>query len=78
MSKTTTRRTWTAADVQALGVRTDLYTACEIVLGVGRDKARELYRAGELPFPALKAGRRTVVPVQHLLNLLGLEESKAA
>jgi hypothetical protein len=73
-----TTKTWTEADIKALGVRTDLFTACEVVLGCGRDKARELYRAGELPFPAIRVGRKVVVPVQPLLKLLGLDVTEAA
>jgi hypothetical protein len=74
----TRSKTWTAEDVRALGVRTDLVTACGIALGCGRDKARELYRNGELPFPALRVGRHVVVPVAHLLRFLGLDEIEAA
>ncbi|MET0520828.1 MAG: DNA-binding protein [Jiangellaceae bacterium] len=72
------RRVWTRKDLEALGVRTDLFTACDIVLGVGKDKARELYRSGELPFHAMKVGRRIVVPVAPLMRLLGLDETQAA
>lgn len=68
------RRVWTEADVRALGVRTDLETACAIVLGVGRTRAYELLHAGELPFPALRVGRKVAVPVQPLLELLGYEK----
>lgn len=65
--------TWTAARVQALGVRTDLATACEIVLGVRKSRAFELHKAGQLPFPTLRCGRRIVVPVAPLLELLGIK-----
>lgn len=69
-----TRRIWSTAEVRALGVRTDLVTACAVVFGCGKNKAWELYHAGDLPFPALRVGRRVVVPVQPLLQLLGLAE----
>lgn len=69
---------WTPDEVRALGVRTDLVTACQIVYGCGKNRAWEMHKAGELPFPALKVGRRVVVPVQPLIKLLGLEESEAA
>lgn len=71
-------QTWTAADVRALGVRTDLVTACRIVLGIGKNRAWEAYHAGELPFPALKLGRRVIVPTAPLFKLLGLDENQAA
>ena len=67
------KATWTEADVRGLGVRTDLETACSVVLGVGRTRAYELLRAGELPFPVLRVGRRVAVPTAPLLRLLGLD-----
>jgi hypothetical protein len=67
-----TDRTWTEADVRALGVRCDLVTACAVVYGCGRTKAYELLHTNELDFPVLKAGARYVVAVAHLLRLLGL------
>lgn len=70
-----TKKTWTAAEVYALGVRTDLVTACQVLYGCGKNRAWEMYHAGELPFPALRVGRRVVVPVMSLLNLLGLPEA---
>jgi hypothetical protein len=66
------RRVWTPDEVRALGVRTDLVTACNAVLDVGKTKAWEMYHAGELPFPAIRCGRRVVVPVAPLLTLLGI------
>lgn len=64
------RKAWTAEEIKALGTRTDLVTAAQIVLGCGKDKAWQLFHADELPFPALKVGRRVVVPVRPLLDLL--------
>jgi hypothetical protein len=72
------QKTWTAQDVRALGVRTDLVTACQIVLGCGKNRAYEMYRDGTLPFTAIKVGRRVVVPVAPLIKLLGLDETQAA
>ncbi len=66
---------WTADHIKALGLRTDLVTACHMALGCGKNKAWELYHSGELPFPAIKVGRRVVVPVQALKKLLGVESS---
>jgi hypothetical protein len=73
----TTTKEWTEADIKALGVKTDLVTACRAVLGCGKDKARELYHAGELPFPTLKVGRKIVVPTAPLRKLLGLDDDPA-
>ncbi len=66
-------RRWTPADVRALGVRTDLVTACEIAYGARRTKAYELYRRGDLDFPAVRVGSRVVVPVAALCRFLGIE-----
>jgi hypothetical protein len=66
-------RAWTPAEVRALGVRTDLVTACEIAYGAKRTKAYELYRRGELGFPAVRVGNRVTVPVAALCRFLGIE-----
>ena len=71
-------KTWTVDEIKALGVRTDLVTACAILYGCGKNRAWEMYHAGELAFPTLKVGRRVVVPTSHLHRLLGIEESVAA
>lgn len=63
-------KTWTREEVQALGVRTDLVTACEAALGVGRRKSYELAQRGELPFRAVRVGSRYVVPVAGVLAFL--------
>ena len=68
------RRAWSVDEVKALGTRTDLPIACQIVYGVSKNKAWEMYHAGELDFPALRCGRRVIVPVAPLLRLLGLDE----
>jgi hypothetical protein len=59
-------------DVYALGVRTDLVTACRIALGIGSTTAYALAGRGELPFPAYRVGRQWVVPTAGLLTFLGL------
>lgn len=61
-------------DVDALGVRTDLVTACRIALGVGSTTAYALAGRGKLPFPAYRVGRRWVVPTAGLRTFLGLSE----
>jgi hypothetical protein len=72
------QRTWTPAEVLALGVRTDLVTACAIVYGCGKNRAWELYHAGRLDFPALRCGRRVIVPVLPLMQLLGIAPDSSA
>jgi hypothetical protein len=63
------QRRWTPDAVRALGVHTDLVTAATL-LGMGRTKAHELVRAGRFPVPVLRHGRRYVVPVAPILQLL--------
>ena len=65
------RRVWTVEEVRALGVRTDLVTAGEI-LGIGRTVAHQLARQGTFPTPVLRVGHKYVVPVAPLLELLGV------
>jgi hypothetical protein len=72
MRKATTRGKWTAEDVLALGTRTDLVTACRIAYGCAKNTAWQKFHAGTLDFPALRVGRRVVVPVAPLLELLGI------
>lgn len=69
------RHAWTLDDVKALGLRTDLVTACQIVYGCGKNKAWEMFHANELDFPALRVGRRVVVPVQAVKRLLEVESA---
>jgi hypothetical protein len=68
----TGRQGLSAREVYALGVRTDLVTACRIALGVGSTTAYALAGHGELPFPAHRVGRQWVVPTAGLLAFLGL------
>ena len=71
------RRVWSTEQVRALGVRTDLVTAGEI-LGIGRTVAHQLAKRGEFPVPVLRVGRKYVVPVAPLLEILGVHEEPAA
>lgn len=68
----TSKRAWTAAEVIALGVRTDVPTAGEILGGLSRTQSYELYKAGKFPVPVLGVGRRLVCPVAPILAALGL------
>jgi hypothetical protein len=67
-----TRRVWTPAEVIALGVRTDVPTAGEILAGLCRDEAYRSVKRGDFPVPVLKVGRHLVVPVAPILELLGI------
>lgn len=64
------RPVWTEEKIRALGVRTDLVTACQIVYGCGKNRAWEMFHADQLDFPAVRCGRRVVVPVAPLLALM--------
>lgn len=70
------RSIWTAEQVLALGVRTDLVTAGS-VLGLGRTAAHQLARAGAFPIPVLRLGARYVVPTAPLLALLGIAPERS-
>lgn len=68
---------WTPAALRGLGVRTDGVTACKIVYGVGRTKAYELLRSGQVDFKVIRvpgAKNQYVVPVSELIRVLGLDE----
>jgi hypothetical protein len=67
------RQRWTRRQIEALGTRTDLPTAGSILAGLSETSSRELWRRGEFPVPVLAVGRRLVVPVQPILDLLGLD-----
>ena len=67
------RRVWTAAEVLALGVRTDVPTAGEIIAGLGRDESYRAVKAGRFPVPVLEVGRHLVVPVAPIVKLLELD-----
>jgi hypothetical protein len=66
-------RTWTADEIRALGVRTDIETAASI-WGIGRTKAFELAQTGEFPSPVVRVGSRYVVLVTPMLRALGLDQ----
>jgi hypothetical protein len=67
-----TLKVWTREQVEALGVRTDGVTACQIIYGVGRTKAYELLRSGNVDFKVIRVPGtcRFVVPTSQLLALL--------
>ncbi|OZC52031.1 hypothetical protein CH286_04055 [Rhodococcus sp. WWJCD1] len=66
---------WSHDQVQALGVRTDLTTAGQ-VLGISRATVYELAKRDQLPFPVLRLGKKYVVPVNGLMEALGMSSSQ--
>jgi hypothetical protein len=66
-----TRQEWTAGQVRALGVKTDLRTAGSI-FGYSPTQVYEAAKSDKLPFPVIRCGVRYVVPVQPILDLLGI------
>ena len=69
------RPVWTPEQVRALGVTTDVVTAGQI-LGLSRNSAYRLARAGTFPVPVLCAGAQYRVPVAALLTALGLDAER--
>jgi hypothetical protein len=67
------KRPWTPQAVRALGTRTDVPTAGSILAGLCPDEAYRLHKRGQFPVPVLQVGHRLVVPVQPILDLLGLD-----
>lgn len=66
------RRAWTAEEVRALGVVTDLVTA-GAVFGIGRTKAREMARCGDFPVPVVRLGAQYRVPTAPILRALSID-----
>ena len=71
----TLRPVWTPEEVRALGVTTDVVTAGRI-LGLSRNTAYRLARAGTFPVPVLRAGAQYRVPVAGLLTALHLNAER--
>lgn len=69
--------TWTPAAVRALGVRTTVPVAGEILAGLSATQAYELAKRGSFPVPVVKVGRRLVVPTAPILRLLELDTEAA-
>lgn len=71
---TADRRRWTAREVEALGLTTDVPTAGS-VLGIGRETARGLARSGRFPVKVIEVGRLRRVSVRALLDILDPDEA---
>jgi hypothetical protein len=69
----TSHRVWTPEEVKALGVRTTVPIAGEIIAGLCKDEAYRAVKRGTFPVPVVQCGRRMVVPVAAILALLRLE-----
>lgn len=75
----TDQRVWTPEEVKALGVRTTVPVAGQIIAGLCRDESYRAVKRGTFPVPVIQCGRRMVVPVAPILALLGIEpETNAA
>jgi hypothetical protein len=62
-------RAWTIDAIRGLGATTDIETAGAI-LGIGRSKSYQLARSEEFPVRILRIGRRYLVPIPPILDLL--------
>jgi hypothetical protein len=67
------QRVWTPDEVIALGVRTTVPIAGEIIAGLCKDEAYRSVKRGDFPVPVISCGRRLVVPVAPILELLGIK-----
>jgi hypothetical protein len=61
---------WTIESVRGLGLTTTVGIAASI-LGISRTKAYALAKQDEFPIKLVRAGRRYLVPIPALLDLLG-------
>jgi len=68
----TDRRVWTPGEVKALGVRTTVPIAGEIIAGLCKDESYRMVHRGEFPVPVIKVGHRLVVPTAPILRLLDI------
>lgn len=66
-------RTWTEESVRALGVRTTVPIAGKVIAGWERTVSYNMAKRGEFPVPVVKVGRRLVVPVAPILELLRIK-----
>lgn len=70
-------RIWTADEVLALGVLTDVPTAGEIVAGLSRSQSYQAVKLGTFPVGVIRCGRSMTVPVAPILDLLGIKRPNA-
>jgi hypothetical protein len=67
------RRVWTPDEVRALGVRTTVPIAGQIIAGLCKDESYRAVQRGTFPVPVIRCGRRMVVPVAPILELLSID-----
>jgi hypothetical protein len=61
--------TWTEEAIRALGVKTDVATACAI-FGISPTRAYDRIKDGTFPVPVLPVGGHMIVPVAGILEAL--------
>ena len=67
------QRVWTPDAIKALGVRTTVPIAGEIIAGLCKDESYRMVARGEFPVPVIKVGKnKLVVPVAPILRLLDI------
>jgi hypothetical protein len=70
------RTRWTALEIRALGVTTDVQTAASI-LGLRPLSGYPINARGAFPVPVIKVGGRYRVPVAPILDLFGIPRRPA-
>lgn len=69
---------WTPEKIRALGARTDVRTAGDI-LGLKKTQAYAAVKSDTFPVPVFRVGpRKLVVPVAPILRKLGIDEPAPA
>jgi len=67
------QRVWTPDAIKALGVRTTVPIAGEIIAGLCKDESYRMAARGEFPVPVIKVGKnKLVVPIAPILRLLDI------
>lgn len=67
----------TPAEIEALGVSTDLQTAARAI-GISKSSAYAAAKSGTFPCRVIRVGSRYVVPTAGLRELLGITDEAAA
>lgn len=67
----------TEAEVDALGVSTDIQSACKAI-GISKSAGYQAAKNGTFPCPVVRVGSRYVVPTAGLKAVLGLATTSAA
>ena len=67
----------TPEEIDALGVSTDLQTACRAI-GISKSSGYAAAKSGKFPCRVIRVGSRYIVPTSGLRELLGIAEGDAA